>query len=85
VTCNTGNKIQPKGESRKSQTKIFSDGDTHLMEALLSRRDTLFWRNSTIFRKIASGKQYGNQNSSPLASTPKQDLNLGQYSKMRFH
>jgi hypothetical protein len=35
------------------------------MEASLSRRDTLFRRNSITFRKIASGQQYGNQNSGP--------------------
>jgi hypothetical protein len=51
VTCSTGNKQQPKGESGKAQTKTFSDGDTHLMEASLSRRDTLFRRNSIIFKR----------------------------------
>ena len=61
VTCSTGNKQNPKGEYRKAQTKTFSDGDTHLMESSLSRRDTIFKRNSITFRKIASGQQYGNQ------------------------
>jgi hypothetical protein len=65
VTCNTRNKQHPKGEFRKSQTKTFSYGDTHLMEASLSKRDTLYMRNSKIFKKITSGQQYGNQNSGP--------------------
>jgi hypothetical protein len=65
MTCNTGNKLLPKGEFRKSQTKAFSDGDTHLMEASLSRRDTLFRINSITFNKIASGQQYGNPNFGP--------------------
>jgi hypothetical protein len=65
VIYNTVNKLQPKGESEKSHTKTFLEVDTHLMEALLSRRDTLFRINSTIFRKTTSGQQYRNQNSGP--------------------
>jgi len=65
VICSTGNKQHPKGEIRKAQTKTFSYGDTHLMEPSLSRRDTLFKRNSIIFKKISSGQQYGNQNFGP--------------------
>jgi hypothetical protein len=65
VTCNIGNKILPKGESKKAQTKTFSDGDTHLMEASLSRRDTLLRRNSITFRNMASRQQYENPNTGP--------------------
>jgi hypothetical protein len=57
VTCNTGNKLQPKGESRIAQTQKLSDGDTHLMEDSLSRRATLFRRISITFRKTTSGQQ----------------------------
>jgi hypothetical protein len=60
------------------------------MEALLSRSDTLFRRNSTIFRKIASRQQMEikilvENIYIPLASTPEQDIDLGQSSKMRLH
>jgi hypothetical protein len=65
VTYGTRNKQLPKDESEKSLTNKFSYGDTHLMEASLSRRDTLYRRNSIIFKKITSGQQYGNQKSSP--------------------
>jgi hypothetical protein len=78
VTYSTGNNLQPKGKSGKSQAKTFSDRDTHLMESLLSRRDTLFRRNSTIFIKIASGQQYENKKSGP-----KSLHSSGFYSRMR--
>jgi hypothetical protein len=65
VTCNNGNKQLPKGESGKAQTQTFSYGDTHLMEASLSRRATPYRRISITFRKTTYGQQYGNQNSGP--------------------
>jgi hypothetical protein len=65
VTCNIGNKQHLKGESGKAQIKTFSDGDTHLMVASLSKRDTLYRKNSKIFKRTASGLPFGNQNSGP--------------------
>ena len=78
VTYNIGNKIQLKGKLGQAYTNTSSYGDTHLMEASLSRRDTLFKRISTTFKKITSGQQYGNQK-----SCPKYLLSSGFYFKTR--
>jgi hypothetical protein len=63
VTCNIGNKQHLKEESRKSHIKTFLYGDTHLMVASLSKRDTLYRKNSKIFKRTTSGLPFGNQNS----------------------